>query len=188
MHEDQQPYLSEPNKRNEPDHYKLVTKAEVEENDSIMLPTGYIGLSTEYLQKALRPDDQLAELKNIISKAKTNSSLPVAKTPYISPSSFPTNPFDTLDFDTDASPDKIKKGRLIEEPAILLSTVGDPKIALFKADNPVILSPTIDAWTLETTKIIPEYFWLEFHQEYFQKQLKGFIHGTVVSRISPKDF
>ncbi len=79
----------------------------------------------------------------------------------------------------------------ITTKALLISTIGrglQPAIIVPMEDEKVYINPNILAFSIDESKILPEYLILELYKGYIQKQLQQFRIGTQIPRIKLREF
>lgn len=171
------------------EHVISVVNDEILMNNSVLQFHRYASLNKlEKLERQLAPGTELVKLGDVIQLItlgrNQEANLPILKIGDL------TNPIEAINIAQIKSVDENNRGRLLNESAILVASVGEKlKPSFFKhKEKNIALSPLIKAYRIINDIIDREYLLYELDSDFFKEQLKSISNGAVMIRWSNKDF
>lgn len=155
----------------------LVIIDDVRENDSNLLPASYIAREIEKAPEGY----QVAVLEDIVEPFSQNRKYSETEGRFVSISQLAKDAADYMrspeSFDMSS---ELKRASKLEEPALLLSTIGvlKPTYCLASPENPVFLHPHVRAFRLKVDWVNPAYLCLQLSKS------KGYTVGAFVPHIN----
>lgn len=142
------------------------------------------------LQANLEPHEQLISFGELVESIRSRKHDDFKEVPFLKVGDLAKDLYEyNLNVTDIVVIDERKKGRIINESALLLARVGgDLKPTYFEYTNQeVSLNPNIFPFRVNTDLVDREYLIFELSSEFFLNQLKAIKSGTTIPVISRKD-